>query len=103
MWDLGFPLGIEPTPPDLEGKVLTTGPPGKSQGIYFLRGDFIFLESTDRTQYALDQGIQYMTNLLQALWPLSQLIPLPFKLESSHGQYTKSWTQHGYVPIKLYL
>ena len=76
MWDLGFPLGIEPTPPDLEGKVLTTGPPGKSQGIYFLRGE-----------YALDQGIQYMTNLLQALWPLSQLIPLPFKLESSHGQY----------------
>ena len=25
-------LGIEPPPPALEGEVLTTGPPGKSQG-----------------------------------------------------------------------
>ena len=30
MWDLSFPTGIEPTFPALEGKVLTTGPPGKS-------------------------------------------------------------------------
>ena len=27
--------GIEPTPPALEGKVLTTGPPGKSLNSYF--------------------------------------------------------------------
>ena len=27
---LGPPPGIEPIPPALEGKVLTTGPPGKS-------------------------------------------------------------------------
>ena len=26
---------IEPTPPALEGKVLTTGPPGKSWGLLF--------------------------------------------------------------------
>ena len=25
--------GIEPTPPALEARVLTTGPPGKSQGL----------------------------------------------------------------------
>ena len=28
--------GIEPAPPALEGEVLTTGPPGKSPGIWFL-------------------------------------------------------------------
>ena len=27
--------GIEPTPPALEGKVLTTGPPGKSQTLLY--------------------------------------------------------------------
>ena len=32
MWDLPGP-GIEPTPPALEGEVLTTGPPGKSPKI----------------------------------------------------------------------
>ena len=30
MWDLSTPTGIEPVPPALEGKVSTTGPPGKS-------------------------------------------------------------------------
>ena len=30
MWDLSSRPGIEPTPPALEGKVLTTGLPGKS-------------------------------------------------------------------------
>ena len=29
MWDLNSPPGIEPSPPALEGEVLTTGPPGK--------------------------------------------------------------------------
>ena len=29
-WDLALRPGIEPTPPTLEGEVLTTGPPGKS-------------------------------------------------------------------------
>ena len=31
MWDLSSPPGIEPVPLALEGEVLTTGPPGKSQ------------------------------------------------------------------------
>ena len=35
MWDLTSPQGIEPKPPALEGKVLTTGPPGKSLDISF--------------------------------------------------------------------
>ena len=30
MWDLPSQAGVEPTPPALEGKVLTTGWPGKS-------------------------------------------------------------------------
>ena len=30
MWDLTPPPVMEPTPHVLEGKVLTTGPPGKS-------------------------------------------------------------------------
>ena len=30
MWHLSYLTGIEPAPPALEGKVLTTGPPGKS-------------------------------------------------------------------------
>ena len=30
MWDASPAPGIEPVPPALEGKVLTTGPPGKS-------------------------------------------------------------------------
>ena len=30
MWDLNSPPGMEPSPPVLEGEVLTTGPPGKS-------------------------------------------------------------------------
>ena len=30
MWDLDPPLGIKPASPALEGKVLTTGLPGKS-------------------------------------------------------------------------
>ena len=30
-------LGIEPTPPALEGEVLTTGPPGKSQKAAMLK------------------------------------------------------------------
>ena len=33
MWDLSSPTGIEPTPSAMEGKVLTTGPPGKSLGM----------------------------------------------------------------------
>ena len=33
--------GIEPTPPALEGEVLTTGPPGKSHFLAFLK-NFIF-------------------------------------------------------------
>jgi len=35
MWDLSSPQGIEPKPPALEGKVLPTGPPGKSLNISF--------------------------------------------------------------------
>ena len=31
MWDLSPPPGIKPAPPALEGEVLTTGLPGKSQ------------------------------------------------------------------------
>ena len=35
--------GIEPTPPALEGKVLATGPPGKSQGqLIFDKGAISF-------------------------------------------------------------
>ena len=30
MWDLTFPTRTEPTSPELQGRVLTTGPPGKS-------------------------------------------------------------------------
>ena len=33
---LGLRPGIEPTPPALEGTVLTTGPPGKSLGVVFV-------------------------------------------------------------------
>ena len=33
MWDLSFKSGIKPTPSALEGKVLTTGPPGKSHNL----------------------------------------------------------------------
>ena len=33
---LALQPGIKPTPPALEGKVLTTGPPGKSLGIHIL-------------------------------------------------------------------
>ena len=35
--------GIEPTPPALEGEVLTTGPPGKSQKMFFY-SLYIFLK-----------------------------------------------------------
>ena len=28
MWDLSFPTGVKPTPPALEGKIFTNGPPG---------------------------------------------------------------------------
>ena len=34
-WDLSSPPGIEPASPALEGKVLTTGLPGKSQKSFF--------------------------------------------------------------------
>ena len=34
---LAFQSGIEPTPPALKGKVLTTGPPGKSQHAVILK------------------------------------------------------------------
>ena len=34
-WDLSSPPGIEPASPALEGKVLTTGPPEKSQKSFF--------------------------------------------------------------------
>ena len=40
MWDITPQPGIEPTPPALEGKVSTTGLPGKSF-IYFYRGNYI--------------------------------------------------------------
>jgi len=30
--------GIEPTPPVLEGEVLTTGPPGESQAVVIFSG-----------------------------------------------------------------
>ena len=33
---LALPPGIKPTPPGLEGEVLTTGPPGKSQIILII-------------------------------------------------------------------
>ena len=33
---------IEPTPPALEGEVLTTGPPGKSLLVYFLNKQSTF-------------------------------------------------------------
>ena len=33
-------LGIEPAPPALEGKVLTTGPPGKSHTYFILSAPF---------------------------------------------------------------
>ena len=39
MWDLPRP-GLEPVSPALAGGFLTTAPPGKPQGIYFLRGKF---------------------------------------------------------------
>ena len=32
---LGSWPGIEPAPPALEGEILTTGPPGKSQYLFF--------------------------------------------------------------------
>ena len=32
MWILAPQPGIEPSPPTMEGKVITTGPPGKSHG-----------------------------------------------------------------------
>ena len=35
MWDLSSQPGIEPTPPALEGGILTTGLPGKSQETHF--------------------------------------------------------------------
>ena len=36
MWDLTSPdQGLNPHPPALECEVLTTGPPGKSQEIFF--------------------------------------------------------------------
>ena len=42
MWDLNSLPGIEPSPPALEGKVLTTGPPGKSPFLTVLRLFSIF-------------------------------------------------------------
>ena len=33
--------GIKPTPPALEGKVLTTGPPGKSQSPFLIQAGFL--------------------------------------------------------------
>ena len=35
--------GIEPAPPALEGEVLTTGPPGKSQDSVFLTSSQVML------------------------------------------------------------
>ena len=37
MWDLAPQLEIEPVPPAMEGKVLTTGPPGKSIGFCYFK------------------------------------------------------------------
>ena len=36
MWILAPQPGIEPAPPTMEGKVITTGPPGKSMEKLFL-------------------------------------------------------------------
>ena len=33
MWDLSSKSEIKPTPSALEGKILTTGPPGKSHNL----------------------------------------------------------------------
>ena len=38
--------GIKPKSPALEGKFLTTGPPGKSLSSYILKGVFFFLSSS---------------------------------------------------------
>ena len=35
--------GIEPAPPALEGEVLTTGPPGKPNGIFFVDSLYIYM------------------------------------------------------------
>ena len=38
--------GIDPTPPELEGEVLTTGPPGKSLIFPFIAGFILESESS---------------------------------------------------------
>ena len=43
MWILAPPPGTEPAPPALEGKVLTTGPPGKSLNLYFSATEFVVI------------------------------------------------------------
>ena len=49
--------GIVLSPPALEGKILTTGPPGKSQQFIFLIGRnwAIFLQPVGSTQSEIDQ------------------------------------------------
>ena len=62
--------GIEPTPPALEGTVLTAGPPGKSLLFFSFqavrwKGREINLEKHDSYQYILNVYIRYTTTQLR--------------------------------------
>ena len=58
-------LGIEPSPPALEGEVLTTGPPGKSLHL-LLQGFFFFFPQSSLSSYFI---VHWLLS-----WPVAQLL-----------------------------
>ena len=48
--------GMEPMSPALEGRFLTTGPPGKSLEYFFFKSDFIETENALVVARALQEG-----------------------------------------------
>ena len=51
---------IEPAPPALEGEVLTTGPPGKSQELLYLNGEISLLSKAHDFSQRASAGLNIL-------------------------------------------
>ena len=77
MGDLTSLTGVEPTPPALEGDVLTTGQPGSPLNIPLLQYKMIFFRGL------LSYSLQYaLTHILTNIFPSNSKCYLESLLES---------------------
>ena len=83
--------GIEPAPPALKGKVLTTGPPGKSLNVYFLEMECQVLVSTLLSPLCSLSLHYTTTSPFKSMEELKTRLPLP---EERQIQFL-TWAMNG--------